>query len=382
MDKVLEQLKELRNIKPRETWVKSNRHLLMSQITSQAPEIKTSYWEMFSFVLKMFLPLRFVNFIARPVGIITMITIMVLSFGSLTVNASKSSLPGNILYPVKITSEKVKVSLTVSEDKKAKMHADNAEKRLQEINIIINSDDNEESKNKKISVASDNLKKEMESVSTNLDKVKDKKGEKEKVQKSMEIVKAVDQQIEEISQKLQEGKKAVLDNNNVIKIINETQDIVDQVGVKTVEVLIEKYDKGEVELTSEEVFHTVEKKIKNIEDKIAEIKEKESQLAEQNLIEIEVLEPVVENDSSDEDDVVVEKSEIMDSGEATETLEEAVLLLNSGDLVSALEKVKESNDLADQVEDSVDIQISENEQIEVVIPVVEEEENVVVPVIE
>jgi len=400
MDKVIEQLRDLKNVKPREDWAKRNRDLLMSQITSQAPEKQSSFLNSLYFT-KMFVPTRFLNFVAKPIGVVSVIIVMALGGGAMTVSASKDSLPGNILYPVKLTSERVKVSLTVSEDKKVQLHVTNAEERVREIAVILESDDDAGAKNKKITTASDNLKRQMEDVKESLDVVRDQKVDKEKNEQSMEMVKEVDQKVEVLSQKLQVTIDDISVDNEVVQIIDDAQDSVDEVGVKTVEVIVEKFDKGEVDLTSEEVFSAVEKKMNLLADKIADVQFKEDEIAQQEDVDADVL---IEEEATDLQDttdlptgqagtteVIVEEEEneelgikndaeekeqvVIDSENAKATLEEAVALLNSGDLASALEKMKEGNDMTEGIQVVVEAKISEREVVEI-------EEEVVVPLIE
>ncbi len=50
-----------------------------------------------------------------------------------TVNLSADSLPGNILYPVKLTSEKLKFFLTIDPGKKAELRLNHSEERMEEL---------------------------------------------------------------------------------------------------------------------------------------------------------------------------------------------------------------------------------------------------------
>ena len=63
---------------------------------------------------------------------VTVIALLLLAGGS-AVAASSNSLPDQPLYPVKLTTEKVRLALTFSETGKAKLHVQFAEKRLEEM---------------------------------------------------------------------------------------------------------------------------------------------------------------------------------------------------------------------------------------------------------
>lgn len=63
--------------------------------------------------------------------------------GTGTVMASSDSLPGQTLYPVKLAAENVQLALTFSDVSKAKLYAELADKRAQEIAILLEQDETE-----------------------------------------------------------------------------------------------------------------------------------------------------------------------------------------------------------------------------------------------
>lgn len=101
----------------------------------------------------------------QPVAVFGLILALVLvsSFGS--VSASKNALPGDTLYPVKLTAENLKYSLTFSGEKKAKLAMSLVEERINELKIVVDLEDN--NKQEKIASAS-------ESIKNTLAKVKDR----------------------------------------------------------------------------------------------------------------------------------------------------------------------------------------------------------------
>ena len=63
--------------------------------------------------------------------------VLVIGFGAGTVQASSNSLPGDTLYSVKQTIEKVRLNLAFSDSAKARLHLRLAEKRVEEMNRLI-----------------------------------------------------------------------------------------------------------------------------------------------------------------------------------------------------------------------------------------------------
>ncbi len=71
---------------------------------------------------------------ARPAAALA--TLLLVALGGGTVWASQTSLPGEILYPVKILSEQAQVALAISPQSQAEIRLDLAQKRVQEIRQV------------------------------------------------------------------------------------------------------------------------------------------------------------------------------------------------------------------------------------------------------
>lgn len=84
--------------------------------------------------------LRFRPISWRPV-LATMAAVAIIASSSIaTVSAARASLPGDVLYPVKIGLEKAQITLTASSKKKAELSMANALTRIKEVKEIIKKD--------------------------------------------------------------------------------------------------------------------------------------------------------------------------------------------------------------------------------------------------
>ncbi len=362
MPTVIEQLKELKTIKPRPEWIESQRDLLLSQITRQNTEKNGSnlfnYWLLFKSVL----PTGFVKFIARPVGVLSAVAVLLFGSGVFGVNASKSSLPGDFLYPVKLTSEKVKVGLAESGEEKAKAHVAIAEERVREIEKIVQVERSSETKKNKVKIAADGLKKEMEGVKKELDVVKDG------VKSAKEIVvtaKEVDDKIEKIAVKVKEVKtsQSVIQGEEtgrvgdpqkeIIKDLNAVTVVAEQTGVKAVSVLVEKHKAGDSPLSDKEVVNVLEKKITTTENNIKDVTARVTSVGEAVKGSNPLPATTESNNISVENQKII--GEIKDKPvEAEKILTEAKDLLNQGDLTAVMEKVRQTAEIVNTVTDKVD----------------------------
>ncbi len=77
-------------------------------------------------------------FILNPVMVrVFAIVLLILVFGVATVSLSANSLPGDVLYPVKIATERVQLLLTIDIEGKARLHAVFADKRTDEFASLL-----------------------------------------------------------------------------------------------------------------------------------------------------------------------------------------------------------------------------------------------------
>ena len=203
MDNIVEQLKTLKEIKPRAEWVNSSRELLLSQISAQAENSKTLVGANVWFFFKSAMPSGVLRFVAQPIGVLSVILLFIAGTGILGVNASKTSLPGDLLYPVKLTSEKVSLSLIINDSKKAEKHLEYAEERVKEMEAVSAQPLETQDKKDKIKQAVSGLMDQMEGAQNQLDKVKDANelGQTEN-KVIVEVALGVDKKAEELSQKI------------------------------------------------------------------------------------------------------------------------------------------------------------------------------------
>lgn len=123
---------------PNNDWVNDTRALILSQVHNEIPEQNVP------FLMKFAEHLVPANLAFKPVAVFSLILGLVLisSFGS--INAAQNTLPGDTLYPIKITAENVKYNLSFTQEQKAKTAMGMVEKRVGELKVIVEKEDNEE----------------------------------------------------------------------------------------------------------------------------------------------------------------------------------------------------------------------------------------------
>lgn len=134
-DELYSLVKELRALNVNESFLRSFRRDLLNYTFSHPVLQKEKH----SFFASIF------SFRLIP---LTLIAALILSFsGGITVFASQKSLPGDTLYPIKIISENVRVSLISPGAPKANFRIEQAYKRIKEIKKIQERSDNKKTAN-------------------------------------------------------------------------------------------------------------------------------------------------------------------------------------------------------------------------------------------
>jgi len=340
MEDFLKQLKDLKGAKPKSDWVKTNREILLSQIRGQeaVPDLKASnirYWD----VAKVVLTNKILAPVARPLTIAVLAVAIVLTSGIAGVSASKASLPGDVLYPVKLTSEKLQVSFTGSSQRKAELYLDFAQERMNEIEKIKQDENFDDSK---IEQTADKLKKNIEKASARLEDVTENK----KSDDAVELAKNVDEKLEVITEQLNTMRAKIGQDPEARISLDEAAQVATETSVQAVEVIIEKYSEIEDKPEAKELKDIIEKKI----DRLAENIEK-AKVDVENVVEVIINSEDnegAEDAAQTEENVTEQKNQ-----QAEDILDEASADLNQGDLDSAIEKIKQTTKITSEVQDSL-----------------------------
>lgn len=128
---LIKQIKQLKNIQPDKKWVVFCREELKREIGASQQS-----WALVLNLARLFQP-----FYRPAFAVIAGLLVFVVG-GSAVVVASKNSLPGDKLYPIKITIEKAEIKLMADETAKAQKQAEIAGRRAQELSAIISQSSN------------------------------------------------------------------------------------------------------------------------------------------------------------------------------------------------------------------------------------------------
>jgi hypothetical protein len=128
---LLKQLNNLKQtIKPDQNWKEKSREILRAQISAQTGTISEKQLSR-AIANKLFIS------ILKPVSVTFVILIAIGGLWTAGVSATKNSLPGDLLYGLKLTGERLQVNLALSDEKRTNLEIAFAGIRLNEVKQVM-----------------------------------------------------------------------------------------------------------------------------------------------------------------------------------------------------------------------------------------------------
>ena len=357
---IFTQIKDQEMMSPDRDWVSKNKAQMMSQIRNTVDEtVERSMADALFGMVDIFVPAR-MFFVARAMAVFALIISMVGSGWLASVSASSNSLPGDTLYGVKLATERTKVMVahaTGNSEAVTKYHMASAQKRSKELEQV-----SEEPA--RVEVGIKELKKSVELTTESLEKTKQDDPEAAKA-----LAKDITEQTKDISLSLKEVSRETAEKDiDIAKEVLDTKKAVTDTGLDAVELLVEESVEGigeEDAAMKVLVEEKMEEILLNAEDiKLVAEGVSDAVSTTMNMVEVEetttTIDVVVEEEQLVEEEVIPEDSMALleekvhqvdlSVKEADVVVEELRVLLDANDMVGAVEKAKELQDLSSQTE--------------------------------
>jgi len=209
---VFNKIRLLKNIEPNPDWLESQRRNLLLHIKSDNEAQRA--WSLSEF----FVP-RLAGAVSKlalkPVMVSLIIFCLIFGGGFLSVLAAKNSLPGDLLYPIKIAVENARIKVSSSKSQ-INLQAEFVGNRAEELSQIIEKPGDIVEKKEKVAEAADKLQEQIVGAKNHLDKISQSKPEK-MIEVAEVLVKAKEKLIEDLGEGAPE---------EVVKIIDQTTAII------------------------------------------------------------------------------------------------------------------------------------------------------------
>lgn len=223
MRNAVTKIRLLKHIQPNPDWLKSQRRNLLLELESDKQSRKV--WSLPGFSLSNFALKK--SLALKPVLVSLVLFCLIFGSGLLTVWAAKNSLPGDLLYPIKISLENARVKVSSTESK-PRLQAELVKTRIEELNRIIKETRDLAEKKERVVKAVDGLHAQV--VSTVNSKVE-----------TVEAAKAISEKASQAEEALIEAKEKIAaqegpeEAQEVIEIIDETLTTITDINKKTEE---------------------------------------------------------------------------------------------------------------------------------------------------
>lgn len=249
---------------------KKTRAELFARIYQEAEvqgEAPTSFYARFRTAGKLFIPVKMWRYALQPALVLTLV-LGITSGGWITgVQASSQSLPGDMLYPVKLASEKTQVALaSLTHDIRVvtDLRVAFATRRLEEARRVTGQKDAgkdaDVERNRRATVAVKGFKEQLSTLHDSLNEVK-----KNNPEQAAEMAKQVEHKSGAMVDALAQVKEATGEAPDVQNEIREAEAIVRQASDTAVAVIVEKHAAGDPGITEKDIRDTVEDKLSRAE---------------------------------------------------------------------------------------------------------------------
>jgi len=365
---LISQLKKMKNyngrINPDHSWVASTRQTMMKQISNTVSETRPTFsFDMIWQGMSILVPTKFVYAVVRPLLVFLVVGAVATSGWIASVSATEDCLPGDMCYGVKMAVEKTQeivLAVTGSDEEETQLHLEFASRRAKEIKHVVEKKDDIEAP-QKAQVAIAKLEKSLQSANESVKKASEKTPEK-----VVEVSKKVKEKTDEIKQSLKEAEETSEDVD-----VSEAKKLAKDTSLTAVEAVVQKKAEGKVVISEEEVKIMVEEEIsgvlgdsdenkKNVDKVAQEVVTDEA--GEETVVVTSTLSVVTSTEEIVSVTTVVVSTtvkEMVDEvvktvGEAGEVvkgdLAEAQDLVDNNQLLEAIQKVKEANDVSNEAE--------------------------------
>lgn len=196
--------------------------------------------------------------ILRPVG--ATLSALIIIFGSwvATVNASFGSIPGDLLYPVKLVSERMQITLAATDEQKARLHTEFAGRRLREVMEIASAP--EVGNEVRMQAAVEGFKQEVASANVAVESMAANSS-----QNADSVAIMVDQQVESYMTTLATAQEGSVANPVQEESLADAQTTVTKTDASITETLVTSHEENQVESTGTYLQTSFQKDLKNID---------------------------------------------------------------------------------------------------------------------
>lgn len=259
---ILTKIKDLRSkersIKPDEAWVRATRQTLLLRAQQALPpngHVKTL--GIVKEGMRVAFPQGVVQYVTRPIFAAMSFVFAIMGGSMMSVSAAERSLPGDLLYGLKLVTEQARIVMTSSKGEKLKLKTEFTGRRVDELRAVTTGDDSDAQKVTDIAVV---LKRDMDTLKQQLSEMSDESSPADAV----EAAQNVDKKSNEVIVALQIGKDQLPPEAK--GVVTDAQSAAAETSVKAIEVLATQHGVDETSISVQAVTDAIKEHAKIVTD--------------------------------------------------------------------------------------------------------------------
>lgn len=351
--KLIQQIKQLQGLQlagsPQDSWVASNKEVLMNQIQPQSAKVSNKSFLGDNFYYAKFFSEFFGTRVIRPVGVFCMVVFAFLGYNAIA-TMSTASIPGDVLYPFKTASENVQLSLTMADEKKVELQLSFLSRRTDELQKIAKQTDTSASKKVKIAQAVKKITSDVNTVKASMAKI----SMASVSPSALAVAKQVDDKTLVIEKDIVNVHASLPADikQEVAQDIKTALATTDDAGAQMLTMIVKTTDaKGTTAQSDTDIAVRITERIKSMEADIKVATDKVNNIATST--------PAVATSSTVSTTDITKPADITDMKDklkkATASLEEAKILLTKKEFDASLKKIQECKDIMNGVIDQTPV---------------------------
>lgn len=259
---ILTKIKDLRSkerfIKPDEAWVRATRQTLLLRAQQALPP--SGHVKTLGIVkegMKVAFPQGVAQYVTRPIFAVMSFVFAIMGGSMMSVSAAERSLPGDLLYGLKLVTEQARIVMTSSKGEKLKLKTEFTGRRVDELRAVTVGDESDAQKVTDIAVV---LKRDMDTLKQQLSEMSDESSPADAV----EAAQSVDKKSNEVIVALQIGKDQLPPEAK--GAVTDAQSAAAETSVKAIEVLATQHGVDETSISVQAVTDAIKEHAKIVTD--------------------------------------------------------------------------------------------------------------------
>ena len=203
---------------------------------------------------------QFQHAVLRPASLALSVFVVVFGGWVATVNASFDSVPGDILYPVKLATERMQLTFAGSSQQRARLHTEFAGRRLDEMVEISNSDRSD--KEGLVIAAVESFKAELASANNELTSAQNASPDA-----AADIAMVLDRKTEEFESVIAQSEPVVPEGSQ--ETVAQALVVVEETNAQAIDSLVQTHETSQTTQTGEHLQQSFQQTYDSLKDRIA-----------------------------------------------------------------------------------------------------------------